>query len=247
MFVAASTRSFADKTLAEACNLVADLEFDKIELWLDESSPGLKPSQIAEDPDRIYALFRETTRLTPVAFYLEHDVPEETFASISKLAKLMKVAQITVPSSPLGTPFNSEIDRLKLFLAIANRDGVRVSFKTQTGTLSEDARTAVELCESVRGIGLTFDPSYYLVQGQVPEELDAVYPHVLHVHLRDTSPSELQVPVGLGELDYSRLIAQLARVGYNRSLAVDLLPPHTDDEARALELRKLRMLLETLL
>jgi sugar phosphate isomerase/epimerase len=55
------------------------------------------------------------------------------------------------------------------------------------------------------------------------------------------------VQVGLGELDYTRLINQLKRQGYTRALSVDILPFPENANERPLELRKLRMLLDTLL
>lgn len=246
MYVTASTRSFADKSFPEACTLVSDLEYDKIELWMNEATDHLKPSQVAADPERWFSYYRETTRLTPVAIYLEHDLDLDTFSGISKLAKMLRIAQITVPASPVGTPFNTEIDRLKGFLQIGNRDGVRVSIKTETGHLTADPHTAVELCQSVRGLGLTLDPSYYTQSPNRILSYDQVYPYVFHTHLRDTSRTDLQVPVGLGEVDYARLVNQLAQENYQRALSVDLLPDE-DGFDRPLEMRKLRMLLETLL
>lgn len=247
MFVAASSRSFSNLPFEDVCNLVADLEFDKIELWLNESGDGLRPSVIAADPDKQFASYREITRLTPVALYLEHDIDPDTFAGICKWAKMLRIAQITLPASPLGTPFNTEIDRLKRFLMIANSDGVRISIKTQTGMLTEDPRTAVELCQSVNGVGLTFDPSYYIQQGYGQDSFDPMYPYVFHTHLRDSTATELQVSVGLGNVDYNRIINQLRREKYGRVLSVDLLPDHTAQTQLQLEMRKLRMLLETLL
>jgi sugar phosphate isomerase/epimerase len=57
----------------------------------------------------------------------------------------------------------------------------------------------------------------------------------------------VQVPVGLGELDYSRIIAQLRRHNLARVLSVEILPELLDGSDRALEMRKIRMLLESLL
>ena len=247
MFVAASSRSFSNLPFEDVCNLITDLEFDKIEIWLNESGDGLRPSVVAADPDKQFASYREITRLTPVALYLEHDIAPETFMGICKWAKMLRIAQITLPASPLGTPFNTEIDRLKRFLTIANADGVRISIKTQTGTLTEDPRTAVELCQSVNGVGLTFDPSYYIHQGHGQDSFDPMYPYVFHTHLRDSTASDLQVSVGLGNVDYNRIINQLRREKYARFLSVDLLPDHTSQTQLQLEMRKLRMLLETLL
>ena len=245
MFVAASTHCFCDLSFEEACHRITDLEYDKVELWFDEQSGQLKPSDVGADPERFVAHYQEITRLTPVAITLEHDINLPTFTGLSKLAKLLQITQITVPASPLGNPFNSEIDRLREFLLVADQDGVRVSIKTKTGLLTEDPDTAVELCQSVPGLGLTLDPSYYVCGPHRDQPFDRVFPHVYHVQLRDTTPEQLQVQIGLGVIDYSRLITQLRRVGYSRALSVELLP--ASDADRALEMRKLRMLLDSLL
>ena len=248
MFVAASTRCFSDKGFAEACHLITDLEFDKVELWFDDNSQHLRPSDALKNLEGFYAQYREATRLTPVAFCLEHDVPAKMLHDLCKLAKLMRVAQITVPASVLGTPFNEEIDRLRNFVRLANEETIRLSIKTKTGTLTEDPRTAVELCQSVRGLGLTLDPSYYHCGPHASRGIDSLMPMVYHVQLRDSTATQLQIQVGLGELDYTRLIAQLLKENFDRILSVELYPELYDSEInRLLEMRKLRMLLETLL
>ncbi len=249
MFIAASTRCLATEPFDSACAQLAELEYDKIEIWLDENSQHLKPSEVADDPEQFFARFRDKCRLSPVAFYLEHDVDAGTFTGLCKTSKLMRVTQLTIPASPLGTPFNTEIDRLRQFQRIASAEGVRLSIKTRTGDLTEDPHTAVELCQSVNGLGLTLDPSFYIAGPNKGKTFDQVYPYVYHVHLRDSTPEHVQVQVGLGEIDYSRLINQLARERYNRALSVDLLAdqPGEPPTNRPLEMRKLRMLLETLL
>ncbi|MCA9075491.1 MAG: sugar phosphate isomerase/epimerase [Planctomycetaceae bacterium] len=247
MFVSASTICFPESNFADACQQISDLEYDRVELWLSDASPQISTAEIASDPDRFVMKFRDATRLTPVAFNCDEDVSDEVFTGLSKAAKLLQVTQITVPSSAVGTPFNAEIDRLRSLVSIASQDGVRVSIKTQTGRLTEDPETAVELCGSVDGLGLTLDPSHYLILQNPVTSFERFAPHVYHVHLRDSSEKELQVQVGLGEIDYSRLIAQLQREGYNRALSVELIPSLTDASSRMLEMRKLRMLLDSLL
>jgi sugar phosphate isomerase/epimerase len=247
VFVSASTRCFSDKSLEEACYLLDDLEFDKIELWMDDTQNQLKVSEVIRDPEGFCIRFREATRLTPVAFCLDSDIDPQAFQIITRVAKQLKVAQITLPASRLGTPFNSEIDRLREFLKVASQDGIRVSIKTKTGHLTEDPDTAIELCQAALGIGLTLDPSYYLCGPHRGGMYDQVYPYIYHTHLRDTTPDQIQVPVGLGQIDYSRIISQLERVKYSRALSVEILPELTDEAARLIELRKMRLLLESLL
>jgi sugar phosphate isomerase/epimerase len=247
VIVAASSRCFSDRSFAEACQQLNDLEYDRIELWFHEASQHLKPSEVGSNPERFLIQYRDLTRMTPVAIHLEEDVGGELFQGLCRLGKLLKITQVTIPAGQLGTPFNEEIDRLRSRLVVANAAGMRLSLKTQTGHLTEDPQTAVELCQAVPGLGLTLDVSHYLCGRYAHQSHDQVYPYVYHCHLRDTSATELQVPVGLGDVDYSRIIAQLARQDYHRVLSVEILPELLQDQDRALELRKIRMLLETLL
>ena len=252
MYVAVSTESFAPADgpapdLAFVCEKAEEAGFDKLELFLDAGGGTLDPAEIAADPEAFAQRYRDVTRLTPISFCLAEDVPAPVTAGLAKAAKQLKIAHLTVPSSPLGTPFNDEIDRLKAHHAAAAPEGVRVSVRTRSGELTEDPDTAVQLCGAVKGLGVTYDPSYFVSGPYAKVDQDGLFPHVFHVHLRDTSQDRLQVKTGLGEVDYSRLIASLEKANYAGALAVDLLPEEVDAEERALELRKLRMLLETLL
>ena len=247
MFVAASSRCFADLPFFEACSRISDLEYDRVEIWFDEAGCHLKPAEVADDPYSFVTRFREVSRLTPIALFLGCDVPTERLRGLMKAGKQLRITQVTVPASPLGTPFNTEVDRLRDFAATARSEGMRVSIKTEIGHLTEDPHTAVELCQAVPGLGITLDPSHYICGPHAGESYDQIFPHVYHVHLRDTSSRELQVPVGRGEVDYSRLITQLEREQYRLALSVDLNPAGMNDETRDLEMRKLRMLLDSLL
>jgi sugar phosphate isomerase/epimerase len=247
VFVAASTRCLSDLSFADACQQLVDLEYDKVELWMDEATDHLKPSTVAESPEKFLLQFRDLTRLTPVAIHLHHDPGPDIFGGICRLGKLMKITQVTIPAGVLGTPFNEEIDRLRQRLAVASSAGLRLSLKTEGGHLTEDPQTAAELCQAVPGLGITLDISHYICGKYAGQSLEKLYRHVFHVHLRDTSPKELQVPVGLGEVDYSRIIAHLRTEDYNRVMSVEILPELLRGADRQLELRKIRMLLETLL
>ncbi len=146
MFVAVSTRCFSELDFAEACHQIVELEFDRLEIWLDEESNHLKPSTVAANPEQFATQFRDQNRIPAIAFDLAHDVPGAVFQGICRASKFLRVTQISVPSSPLGTPFNSEIDRLKELVRMAGEEGVRVSIRTERGRLSEDLHNAVELC-----------------------------------------------------------------------------------------------------
>jgi hypothetical protein len=67
----------------------------------------------------------------------------------------------------------------------------------------------------------------------------------VHTHLRDTKKDKLQVRVGQGEVEYGKLITQLGMVGYQRALSVLMHPLEDTDQDG--EMRKIRLLLESLL
>jgi sugar phosphate isomerase/epimerase len=73
-------------------------------------------------------------------------------------------------------------------------------------------------------------------------------PHVRHVHLRDTgrAPGQLQVRVGQGEVEYSRIVSQLGRYRYDRALTVDIRDTPDPPFAMEPEVRKLKYLLESM-
>ena len=98
---------------------------------------------------------------------------------------------------------------------------------------------------SVKGLGITLDPSHFTYGENAGRSYDQILKYAYHVHLRDTNKEHLQVRVGQGDIEYGRLVTQLAQAKYNRALAVDMRPlPDVDHMA---EMRKIRLLLESLL
>src|SRR5207249_714494 len=141
-----------------------------------------------------------------------------------------------------------EVQRLSRLLRIADSEGILLTVSTLIGTHTQTAELAVALCQRVPGLGLTLDPSHYTTGPQQGKNYDSVFPYVRHTHLRDTGrgPNQFQVRVGQGEVEYGRMVTQLARYGYDRLLTIDIRD--VPDAAFSLEpeVRKLKYLLESL-
>ena len=249
MFVAASSECFPGLSLDDVLRRLVDLEYTAVEIAIHERDGAIKPSTVLNDLDSVIAACRQTYRLTVSGFSVdieaEGDEYYRQFAACCRLAKATKVVSLTVPAAELGTPFNAEIERLQQLVEIASRDGVLVGIKTETGRITQDPDTAVVLCDNVKGLGITLDPSHYIYGPHAGGNYDQLLKHVYNVHLRDTSKDKLQVRVGQGEVEYSRLITQLARVKYQRAVAVHIAEMENVDHAG--ELRKMRLLLESML
>ncbi len=252
MFVACSTQCFTREPLESALRHIAELEFDKIELAIVEDGPHMRPTEVVENPDAAAHRLRNGPSLIPAAIALDFGDPEapvlrKRFEAMCRLAKPLTVAVLTIPAAPLGTPFDDEIKRLSGLSAIAMREGLVLAVETHSRTLTADPAAAVELCKAVPGLGLTLDPSHYIQGGH--KDYDAVYPYVQNIHLRDTGkgPGEFQVRVGQGEIEYGRIVNLLERAGYDRCLTISILDSLDNPFDTEVEVRKLKLLLESLL
>ena len=253
MYVACSTLCFGRYPLEQAFERIAELDFNKVEVAIRSQGPHLTPTEVLADRDHAAARIRMFPGLTPAAFKVEIDTDdaaryEAEFDAVCHLARVSTVATITIPAAPTGTEIGHEIDRLRRLVRIATRQGVVLNVHTRTGTVTESPDAAVELCRQVDGLGLTLDPSHYLCGPNQGKNYDIVFPYVRHVLFRDSGrgPDQLQVRVGQGEIEYSRILMQLARHQYDRLLTVEIvdipdLPFHMETEVR-----KLKYLLESL-
>jgi sugar phosphate isomerase/epimerase len=255
VFVACSTRCFSSEPLEAALRHIAELEFNKIDVALLENSPNLRPSEAAENIEAAVHRIRHGPSLTPTALDLDFGPIEDPkllrrrFEAMCRLAKPLTVAVLTMPAAPLGSPFDDEVRRLGTLAEIAGREGLVLTVETHSQTLTADPTTAVALCKAVPGLGLTLDPSHYIHGPHQAGGFDEVYPYVQNVHLRDTGrqSGEFQVRVGQGVVEYGRIVAQLERYGYDRSLTVSILDLPTNDFEIEVEVRKLKLLLESLI
>ena len=253
MHVACSTRCFSKASLDEAMRSIAELNFHKLDLAINEKSNHLKPSEVVKDVGAAATRLRSKTGVMPAAITLEIDATdpktfEKQFQATCELARVVRVPLITLPAAPHGSDVNQEVARLKNLVKIADRTGILLAVPTWMGTLPEDPDVAVDLCQRVLGLGLTLDPSHYAVGMNQGKPYDHVYPFVKHVHLRDTGRglNQFQVHVGQGEIEYSRVIAQLSRFHYNRLLTVDIQDTVEMEKPQQPEVRKLKFLLESL-
>lgn len=249
MLVAASTECFPDLPLHEAITRLADLEYANIEIAIHEDGLQLRPSEVEAHFDRSVSLCTETRRLNVVAYSVNIEATGEEyyrqFLAICRLAKATKVVTLVVPSGEIGTPFNEEVERLRRLVDLATLEGARVGMLTTIGCLTEEPDTAAVLCDNVKGLGLTLDPSHYICGPYAHRGIDKLMKYVYHVHLRDSTKESLQVRVGQGDIEYGRLVNQLSTASYDRTLSVHMNElPGIDHSG---EMRKMRLLLESLL
>ncbi len=249
MFVAASTLCFPELPLVEAIERLADLEYSAILIPIHAGGPHITPAEVADNLEKAIGICRDTHRLDLAGYSVDIDAVGDEhyrqFRAICQLAKATKVVSLTVPSAELGTPFNEEVEHLRRLVDLATVEGALVSIRTQVGRLSEDPDTVKVMCDNVKGLGVTYDPSAFVCGPHAHRRHEHLLDYAYAIELRDTSKDEFQVRVGQGEIEYSKLVSQLRLVKYSRALTVDMQAlPDTDHNS---EMRKIRLLLESLL
>ena len=256
MFVSCSTLCFSREPLESALRHIAELEFDKIELAIVEGGNHLRPSEVAENVEAALHRLRRGPSSTPASLYLDFGdvdpggpVLRKRFEAMCRLAKVLTVAVLTIPAAPLGHSFDDEVHRLTTLAGFAMREGLVLSVETHSKSLTADPAAALALCKAIPGLGLTLDPSHYVQGPYKVMDVDALYHYVQNIHLRDTGkrPGEFQVRVGQGEIEYNRVVNQLTRHGYDRGLTISILDRPEPPFEVEVEIRKLKLLLESLL
>ena len=210
MYVAVSTDCLPDLQMPEVVDAFADLEFTTVEIALRENGSVLSPSRIDAEFDKAVHLARRSHRLGSLQLRCPHDASGDEyfkqFEAVCRLGKATKVVTLTVPSGELGVPFNEEVERLQRLVDVAEGEGVRVAMKTQIGRLSEDPDTVKVLCDNVKGLGITLDPSHFHCgpcSNKKPRQNHGVR---LSRSLRDSKKNQLQVRVGQGEIEYGKVV-----------------------------------------
>lgn len=258
MFVACSTLCFASEPLESALRWIAELEFDKYELAIiEEEGAHLRASDVGDDPEAALLRLKRGPALVPSSLHVDFGsvdwddpITLNRFNGICRFAKGLGVAVLTTNAATAGTPIDKETKRLASLVETAARESLVIAPLTSRDSVFGDPVAALKLCQAIPGLGLTFDPSHYLLGGRKDSEVDPLYPYARNVHLRDTGKTaeELQVRIGQGRIDYARVVNQLQRHGYRRSLTVAIFDrPGYQRFDREVEVRKLKLLLETLL
>lgn len=255
MFVACSTLCFGTSPLSDALRRISELGFTKVDVAVGDSGQHLKLADVTADIGRTAQQLRAGPGLTVAAFHVElaeqlsADEAAGQVQAMCRLARVLATPLVSLWAAPAGSDKAAEIERLARFNRVARGEGVTLAVATRTGTLTDDPAVAVEICQKVPGLGIALDPSHYLVGPYHDDDLDVLYPYVQHVRLRDTNgkTGQFQVRIGQGEIEYGRIVNQLARYDYQRTLSVDIHDQPEPPYPMPPEVRKLKYLLESLI
>lgn len=250
--VVCSTLCFGRRPIEDALRRIRALDFSMADLAICVHGPHWTPAEVAADLPRCQQLLK-AANVPLAAIHVDVGDPATAesraqFQAVAALARSTLTPLLTMPTAPVGSDVQAELDRIRDYHRMAASEGLLLAIQTHREQLTADPEVALMFCRRIRGLGLALDPSHYLVGPHGRVSFDALYPYVLHVRLRDTgtTPEQFQVQVGQGEVEYSRIIAQLERHRYQRALSIDIHDVPEFPYAIDVEVRKLKYLLESL-
>jgi len=233
------------RSMLEVCGRVSAAGYDTIELnseRLPWAEPHVTPTMIQEDIQKMATLC-SNARL-PVSAICAH-IPlvfadREAAASSVEYVKgcmgfapLFDTRIVHVISGPADASL-SEVENWRLFVDAmakladhASLNGIVFAVEPIVGHVCASITDLDRLFADLAGakVSVNFDPSHFVVQGIDPSEVVSRFgDSIVHVHLKDglgRFPDFAFPPLGQGEINFHRLIADLRAVGYSGVLSVE--------------------------
>jgi len=228
--VACSPLVFVDAPLGEALDDVRELGFTDVDLDVIDGWGHIQPSALAEDYDATARTVREQVAragVNVVAFnaILGDEDRERRARATLRLADELGASTVTFGAPRKGATLDEAVAWGQPILAAAREHPeipALVEFHAETFT--EVIADCVAFVEAT-GFGVTFDTSHYWLGPAKGEGIDALLPHVRHVHVRDsgTSLEQDQLPWGTGAVDLPMVADKLLGAGYAGRVSVEYI------------------------
>ena len=228
MFVAATSRCFCGLSLDAALLQLVELEYTCVEIMVHERGGHLKPSEVLADSETAIAQCRQTHRLTPRRSASRPNAPRAVvLPAVRRVLPIGQGRQGGHAHGPFGRTGHS-VQCGNRAAAGSGRVGLAGGRPrgclTEGGRMTENPDTAVVLCNNVKGLGITLDPSHFICGPHRGGNYEQLMKYVYHVRLATPPRTRSRCGVGQGDVEYGRLVNQLNKVHYDRALCVDALP-----------------------
>lgn len=238
MRIGCNTVLFGSVSLETAVKTIVQMGFDAVEL---ACLPGMAPHVVPQMPHEAIDQARQVLADLPIpavameaATDLTDPARRDWFYQALALAKSIGVPLVTTGSGGKNTPESLEnlMPALGEVAREAARQGVRVALKAHVGQAVYNVESALHVMKAHGSafFGINYDATHLFRVGEdVLAALNALAPHIIHVHFRDMGgegaaigPPEKQI-CGRGKLDLPPLLARLVELGYQGAIDLEVI------------------------
>ena len=167
------------------------------------------------------------------------------YAALCDLARSVGCANITVqPGRAMegrdaGELFDAAAQHLAELAPLGEAGGVTLSVEGHQGSLLEKPADALRMMERLwPGVGFTYDPSHFCMQGIALGRTEALLDYTRHVHVRNASVGQMQETFEGGEIDFAWLVSALRDRGYEGAVTIEYFGGFDKDFTSTLALRE---------
>ena len=137
------------------------------------------------------------------------------------------------------------VDAVAEYNDVAKKYGISLGLELHIDSPFETMEAVHYVFERLPEATIVFDPSHFISTGHEMKDLEFVMDRAVHVHIRDTGPGEIQLPMGSGVVDFDRIVNRLKERGYKGHFSIEYL--YNEKWDALAEAVKLRDKLESLL
>jgi hydroxypyruvate isomerase len=111
--------------------------------------------------------------------------------------------------------FDRAAEELRWAVAEGAKHGLTIRIEPHIESVTWRPELAVAMVEAVPGLSLTVDHSHFIFHALPYEQIAAMHPHGTHWHARQARPGLAQSAGSDGEIDFARIMAELAERRYD--------------------------------
>jgi sugar phosphate isomerase/epimerase len=142
------------------------------------------------------------------------------FADEAGIGSVFILPGVVHPGQSRETAARVGTESLKAMVELARGFKARLCTEPHVHSWAESPSLVRRMVEE-SGIGLALDYAHFACLGYRQEEIDALAPHAVHVHLRQARMGALQAKFAQGTLNFPAMFGTLRDAGYDGWLAVE--------------------------
>lgn len=239
MQIACHAWAYNNLSLEDAIGTIARLGFRFIDLgtgphlMVDEAAayPQAEAERIRQILDHFQLGISDLYLMLP---YINAPSPARREADLTLFERLIPFAKaldtpgITVSPGIIHKdgPEHSlarSIPGLMRMLRAAEETDLRISFEPHMDSVTQTPDQALLLLNAVPGLSITLDYAHFTYQGIVRRQIEPLYEHVAHVHVRQARRNVLQTAHADGTVNFAEVLEDLHAHGYRDTLTVEYM------------------------
>lgn len=237
--------SFPALSLEQVAGLMEILNFRYLDVCIADGPRDVRAAHVWEAPEELAGAHRELldrSRLVAADVFAHIgrsalDRPINTSDPDARRENRRRLRSYFLYAAGIGSPGltmspgedgqDAEFDRACSELTWAAHEaaehGLVLSVEPHLNSVAATAERANALCVAVPDLRLTLDYSHFLASGGPQAEIDPLFTHARHAHVRQARPGDLQCPVDAGSLDVAAMLAAANDAGYRGRFAVEFV------------------------